>query len=394
MTTRMTVGHAQGAGDPRDLGRRAADEAHRALGGMKPLFGLVFATSKLDLGQLAAGIASVLGDTPFLGCSSAGEFVTDRISNGGVALTLIASDEAAVTVGVGEGLRANTPRAVRQLVAELKKNQRPAPAGATQRALFLLSDGLAGNGEGLVDNLAMELGGGVTIVGGAAGDDAAFKETFVCLGTRVLRDAAVAAELVTKKKIGVGVHHGWCAASAPGKVTRAEGGRLYEIDGKPAIEMYRAYHQEKYGKPLTKEAQNQFVFTHELGIVLMNDELKVRAPLSVNDDGSINTATEVPTGTNVRIVEGDHDAIVAAAKTAAENAVAGLGGQKPAGAIVFDCVARKLVLGDEFAREVKAFQDVVKAPVMGFNTYGEIARVRGQLSGFHNTTAVVAALPS
>jgi len=31
---------------------------------------------------------------------------------------------------------------------------------------------------------------------------------------------------------------------------------------------------------------------------------------------------------------------------------------------------------------------------MGFNTYGEIARVRGQLSGFHNTTAVVAALPA
>ena len=34
----------------------------------------------------------------------------------------------------------------------------------------------------------------------------------------------------------------------------------------------------------------------ELGIVLMNDELKVRAPLSVNDDGSINCATEVPEG--------------------------------------------------------------------------------------------------
>ena len=57
-------------------------------------------------------------------------------------------------------------------------------------------------------------------------------------------------------------------------------------------------------------------------------------------------------------------------------------------------MARKLVLGEGFKREVDAFQEVVKAPVLGFNTYGEIARVRGQLSGFHNTTAVVAVLPA
>ena len=47
-----------------------------------------------------------------------------------------------------------------------------------------------------------------------------------------------------------------------------------------------------------------------------------------------------------------------------------------------------------FAREVEAFVEVTKAPVIGFNTYGEIARVRGQLSGFHNTTAVVVVLPA
>jgi hypothetical protein len=252
---------------------------------------------------------------------------------------------------------------------------------------------MAGNGEGLVDSLAMELGGGVTLAGGAAGDDAAFKETWVFLNRRVVRDAAVAAELLSKKKIGVGVYHGWCAASAPGTVTRAEGAKLIEIDGQPAIEMYRAY-AKKLGVTLTKENQNHFVFTHELGIVLMNNELKVRAPLSVNDDGSINCATEVPAGQQVRIVEGDHDAIIAAARTAAEQALLGIGGQTAAGAIVFDCVARKLVLRESFAREVQAFQDVVQAPVMGFNTYGEIARVRGQLSGFHNTTAVVAVLPA
>lgn len=393
MATRMSVGHAAGSTDAAALGRQAASEAREALGAT-PILGVVFATSKLDLATLAVGLAEVLGDVPVIGCSSAGEFVTDRISDGGVAVSLLWSDEIGVAVGLGEGLRANTPRAVRQLCADLRRNvTTPAPAGATHRSVILLSDGMAGNGEGLVDTMSMELGGGVTLIGGAAGDDAAFKETFVLLGRRVAKDAAVAAELLSRKKIGVGVHHGWCAASAPGTVTRSEGGRLIEIDGQPAIEMYRR-HAAKLGVTLTRENQNQFVFTHELGIVLMNDELKVRAPLSVNDDGSINCATEVPVGQQVRIVEGDHDAIIAAARTAAEHARQAIGGQPAAGAIVFDCVARKLVLGDVFRREVEAFRDVVGAPVMGFNTYGEIARVRGQLSGFHNTTAVVAILPA
>ncbi|HZU95803.1 MAG TPA: FIST N-terminal domain-containing protein [Planctomycetota bacterium] len=391
MTTRMSVGHSA-SGDGQALGKQAASEAREKLGS-DALLGIVFVTSKTDLGGVTKGVKSVLGQTPVIGCSSAGEFVTDRVSAGGLAIALIASDEMGIAVGMGEGLRANTPRAVQQLSAEFKKTRKPAPAGATQKTIFMLSDGLAGNGEGLVDALAMEAGGGVTIAGGAAGDDALFKETFVFLNDQIRKDAVVAAEITSKKKIGVGVFHGWCAASAPGTVTKAEGGKLVAIDGKPAIDFYRAY-AKKLGVELTKENQNAFVFTHELGIVLMNNELKVRAPLSVNDDGSINCATEVPEGKQVRIVEGDHGAIIAAAKTAAENAMQGLGGGPAAGAIVFDCVARKLVLDQKFKQEVDAFRDVVKAPVMGFNTYGEIARVRGQLSGFHNTTAVVAAVPT
>lgn len=391
MGTAFAVGHSA-SGDGRAMAQAAAAEARDKLRS-DAILGIVFATSKSSLEGVASGVASVLGSVPFIGCSTAGEFVTDRLSNGGVAVGLLASDEIGLSLGIGEGLRANTPRAVQQLVADLKKNRKHAPAGASNKTIFLLSDGLAGNGEGLVDALAMEAGGAVAIAGGAAGDDATFKETYVFSNGRIAKDAVVAAELTSKKKIGVGVNHGWCAASAPGTVTRARGGTLIEIDGRPVMDFYQAY-ARKVGATLTPENQNHFVLTHELGIVMMNNELKVRAPLAVNADGTLLCATEVPEGKQVRIVEGDHDAIVAAARTAAETAMQSLGGQTAAGAIVFDCVARKLVLDAGFKREVDAFREVVKAPVVGFNTYGEIARVRGQLSGFHNTTAVVAAIPS
>ena len=395
MSTSMAVGHAA-SGDGAAQGRAAAGEAMGALIG-SPVLGIVFASSKLDLTGVARGIREVVPEgVPVIGCSTAGEFVTDRISSGGAALALIASDEITVATTLATGLRAGTARCVRQLVDGVTRSRRPLPGdggSATQRTVLLLSDGMAGDGEGLVDTLAMELGGGVSLVGGAAGDDAAFKETVVLLDGRVAKDAAVVCEMTTRKRVGIGVHHGWCAASRRGTVTQAEGARLIAIDGRPAIEFYREYARQK-GVELTPENQNQFVFTHELGIVLMNDELKVRAPLSVLGDGSIHCTTEVPTGQQVAIVEGDHGAIVAAARQASATAVRQLGGQRPAGCIVFDCVARKMVLGEGFHREVEAFAEATRVPVIGFNTYGEIARVRGQLSGFHNTTAVVCVLPA
>lgn len=388
----LSAGHAEGAAGEA-LGRGAAEEARRGFDG-SPRLGVVFATSQTDLSALVRGAQQVLGgDLPLIGCSTAGEFTGERVSAGGVALALLGGEGVDVAVGLADGLRKNTPRAVATLSRALRSN-RPSPVGEEgHRTAFLLCDGLAGNGEGLVDELAVELGGNVAIAGGAAGDDAAFQQTKVFLGDRILEDAVVAAEVTSPQRIGIGVNHGWCAASAPGTVTAAEGGRLIAIDDRPAIRFYEDYAAAR-GIELTPENRNQFVFTHELGIVLMNNELKVRAPLSVNDDGSINCATEVPVGQQVRIVVGDHDVIVAAAKTAALNAVGDLGGRRPAGAIVFDCVARKMVLGDGFRREVDAFRDVIQAPLVGFNTYGEIARVRGQLSGFHNTTAVVAVFPS
>ncbi|MEZ6188007.1 MAG: FIST N-terminal domain-containing protein [Planctomycetota bacterium] len=392
MGTRVAVGHA-GEGSGEAQGARAVAEAVAGLGGLAPTFGFAFATSHIDLAAVARGIKRALPEVPVIGCTTGGEFVGDRISSGGTSVCLVASDEISVSCALASGLRRNTRRAARQLVRSLQLGRGGARFATPHRTILLLTDGMAGNGETLVDTLAMESGAEVAIAGGAAGDDAAFVESFVFLDGQVHTDAVVALELSSVKPIGVGVHHGWCAASEPGLVTGSSGTAVTEIDGRPAIEFYRAY-ARALGVELTPENQNEFVFTHELGIVLMRDELKVRAPLGVNPDGSISCASEIPAGQRVRIVRGDEDAIVNAARTAAQAAIADLAGHGCAGAIVFDCVARKLVLKDAFAREVAAIGEAVQAPLAGFNTYGEIARVQGQLSGFHNTTAVVVALPA
>jgi hypothetical protein len=92
-------------------------------------------------------------------------------------------------------------------------------------------------------------------------------------------------------------------------------------------------------------------------------------------------------------MEGDGESVLAATDSACADAIAALGGGPPRGMIVFDCIARRGVLGEEgIAREVERLaQHAGDAPVAGFYTYGEIARTQG-MTGFHNQTLVVLAV--
>jgi hypothetical protein len=83
-----------------------------------------------------------------------------------------------------------------------------------------------------------------------------------------------------------------------------------------------------------------------------------------------------------------------AAAVATRSALDQLGGNEPAVAFLFDCVATRLRLGQAFGEELAAVQDALgTVPFAGFNTYGQIAQSEGQFSGFHNCTAVVCVLP-
>jgi hypothetical protein len=72
-----------------------------------------------------------------------------------------------------------------------------------------------------------------------------------------------------------------------------------------------------------------------------------------------------------------------------------LKGGRAAGVLLFDCVCRGMILKDQFQKEIDAVRAVFPdVPIAGFLTYGEIARFKGRLDGWHNTTTVVAAIPA
>ena len=113
-----------------------------------------------------------------------------------------------------------------------------------------------------------------------------------------------------------------------------------------------------------------------------------------NADGSLGMACGIPQGAKIRITESVPERQIESARTAAKRARAQLGAPA-AGAIVFDCICRNLILDDRFGQAVAGIsEELGGVPLAGFETYGEIALDAGDLSGFHNTTTVVLAFPS
>jgi hypothetical protein len=182
-------------------------------------------------------------------------------------------------------------------------------------------------------------------------------------------------------------------------VTKASGGIVYEVDGRPAwdvwVEATRA-DMKKSGQDPEKLADadvGAFLLRYEAGL-LTGGEPKIRAPLSRNADGSLLFACGIPEGAKFKITKSSSDAQVQSARRAASQARSLLGNRPAAGALVFDCICRNLILGKAFERAVRSIsEELGNVPIAGFETYGEIALGAGDMSGFHNTSTVVLAFP-
>ena len=392
MTTRIVTASADGAAP--QAAASLTRSLQEQLGDAKPALVMFFASTAQPLEEVAPVLTEAFASATVLGSSTAGEFTEKGDAKSSVVAVAVAG-EFVVHGGLGTSLAAGAEDAVKAAIADI-----PATVeGYAHRTGLLLLDPLAGNGEEATLITAAYLGEDIRLAGGAAGDDLAMKRTTVSIGARVADDAIVAAVIFSKAPLGVGVCHGHRPISEPLEVTKAEGGTVYEVEGRPAWDVW-AEHTAAAAKAvgldpasLTEEQIGGFLLRYEAGLA-SGDEYKIRAPLSRNADGSLGMACGIPQGAKIRITESVPERQIESARTAAKRARAQLGAPA-AGAIVFDCICRNLILDERFGQAVAGIsEELGGVPLAGFETYGEIALDAGDLSGFHNTTTVVLAFPS
>ncbi|MDF1664149.1 MAG: FIST N-terminal domain-containing protein [Planctomycetota bacterium] len=347
-----------------------------------------------DLGKLLSDGKEHLG-VDLMGSTTAGEFTEEGLTHNGVVVYLIATDDdTMVSSAFAQGMKDSPLVAAASVCREFSKLKTAAFRERKIRSTtILLTDGLSGEGEVVLKKVSEKTSAFQQIVGGAAGDEGAFNETSVGYGDQSGADSLACYHIFSKKSWGVGVGHGLRPASEKMRITKARGNVVYEIDGKPAFEVYQA-HAKSRGVELTRENAGPYLIGNELGVYFFNKISKARAPLSVGDDGSLSCAANIAQGSSVAILDGDPESMANAARDAAEEAKKHLAGEEAAGVILFDCVCRGMIFKDKFQQEIDAVRDVFgDVPIAGYLTYGEIARYKGTMGGWHNTTAVVLAIP-
>jgi hypothetical protein len=318
----------------------------------------------------------------FLGCSTAGEICGRTVRDDTLAATAVRLDHTKIV-----GATVN----IRDVPDSFQAGQKLAQAFEIKDLVhvFVLSDGTKINGTELVKGLSKALPPHVAVTGGLAGDGTAFGETLVLWDEDSQPGKIVAIGFYgNRMKIGYGTFGGWDTFGIERLITKSRGNVLYELDGKPALALYRKFLGEHAaGLPATG-----LFFPLELRSVEGKRGL-VRTLFAINEqDQSVTFVGAVPEGSYARLMKANFDRLIDGAGSAARACQEKMVSQPPDLAVLISCVGRKMVLNQRVEEEVENVADVLgsAAALTGFYSYGEICPFEptGQCE-FHNQTMTI-----
>ena len=384
--------------NPNIAGREAAEQALQKAGLGKPDLVFVFGSIGYDQRSLVRAVRETTGGAPLTGCSAEGTINGDDAdeSNFSVVVTAISSDELQWHNGIEKGLSADS-RAVGQRVAQdLLPHLAPDTIG-----LFVFPDGRIDN----LNNFFAGLEGNLPsdrffpLWGGGAGNTITLGQpTYQYCDDEVVSDGVSYALLSGKAQASWAISHTLIPIGGERIVTRSQGNVIYEIDGKPAVEVLKEYLPE--GALVEDRDWMRYAISLALCFkapsYMKDEEYVVRgAPAVRMADGSIIVQTEVSEGTSVWFSSRDKEKLVTGLDRMASQIKQQLEGDQPNVIFQFECATRgKMMLRDQeklqFLRQFRQSLDP-DVPWAGFYTRGEIGPVE-EHNDRHLYTAVVLAL--
>ncbi|HEY2513120.1 MAG TPA: FIST N-terminal domain-containing protein [Polyangiaceae bacterium] len=375
-------------------GREAAEKAVGQLSGGKADLVLVFATAGYDQAALLDGVRDVTKATPLAGCSGEGIITQEGSDEGAhaVAVMAIASDKATFQTFRQEGYSKDA-RGCGAAIADRVREAGPQRA----KVLLLFPDGLTGNCTDMLRALKERLPFPVVVAGGTAGDMMKLEASYQYEGGTSGRDSITGVILGGDLEAEVVVSHGCEPLGLERTVTRSDGTRVAEIDGKPAWTVFKEYLD---GDPQDLSAADvvHLCIGEQLpGVARQGAGYQViRTPLGLDKEtGALFFPGGLAQGATIQMTRRDPEQIRRSAIESAEELAARRPGKKVALMFQFDCAGRGRVIFGEHATEnaVAPIQGVIgrDVPWLGFHTFGEIAQL-GDAPYFHNYSVVLCAL--
>lgn len=318
----------------------------------------------------------------FIGGTSSGEILSTNVLDDTIIATLV-SFEKTKLVYVCEEVKESSESfdAGKKLVEKLPKEN--------LKHVFVMSEGLNINGSELVRGLRAVLPSNVSATGGLAGDGANFNETYILSDKGKPKNKAVSAIgfYSNDLQVSYGSLGGWDSFGVERLVTKSKSNVLYELDGKPALELYKSFLGE-HAKDLPASG---LLFPLNLRTE-RDSEPVVRTILAVDETSqSLTFAGDIPEGSYVRLMKANFDRLIEGAMGAAKGTLIAKN-QNPGLAVLISCVGRKLVLKQMVEEEVEGVREVLgdKTTLCGFYSYGEISPFSADAKcELHNQTMTI-----
>ncbi len=260
-----------------------------------------------------AELAAAFPSSRIVGCSSAGE-IHDRLVTDDTLVVAIARFERTTLVVANSAVSAmnDSLAAGTRLGAQL--------ASGSPQLVLVFSDGLAVNGSELVKGLSGALPKGTMICGGLAADGDRFERTWVLIDGRPQSGCVSAVALSGPLVVGAGSQGGWDTFGPERKITRSLGNVLFELDGKPALALYKDY----LGELASGLPASALRFPLSVRDGPESDTSVVRTILAVDEETqSLTFAGDIPDGGRARLMRANNERLIVGAMRAAVDATAG-----------------------------------------------------------------------
>lgn len=347
---------------------------------------VVFGSSRLlDSPEPINELLGEYRESVVVGCSTAGEILGTQIHDESVSAAIIRFDHTDLRIASASAQSVDDSFKAGQEIARQLND-------STLTGILVLSDGLNVNGSELVRGLNSRVPSSVVVTGGLAGDGDRFRRTWVLQDRRPQPGFVTAVGFYGDRvRIGHGSKGGWDRFGPERRVTKSKGNVLFELDGRPALQLYKEYLGDRAaGLPATG-----LLFPLALRADQADSKSLVRTILAVNEgEQSLTFAGDIPDGSFAQLMKANFDRLVQGASEAATTTKLSADGDSCTLAIAISCVGRRLVLGERTEEETEATLEVFPKGTqqIGFYSYGEISPYATGTCDLHNQTMTLTTL--
>ena len=320
------------------------------------------------------------------GCSTSGAIHDTEVIEGGMVATAVWFERSSIRAASRDlDLSLTSHEIAEQLAQEL--------LGDDLKHVFVVSDGLNTYGDDIVRGFNAHLPRGVQVSGGQAADSELFEDTLVVANEAGKNRRVAAVGLYGRHlECGYGCMGGLAKFGPSRRATRAEKNVLYEIDGEPALDLYKRYLGDMAeGLPATAVYFPMNLTIEDTSIHL------VRTVTAIDEDkGALIFSANIPQDSVVTLMRANTESLVDGAEQAGEMCRESIRATNPQLALLVTCAARKMVLKQRVEEEVEAVRDVFDGAGVqtGFYSFGEICPAADHVTAceFHNQTMTVTTL--